>query len=72
MTVPTSAATPEIDGTAAAERLGISAHSDGAFTPVQTRSERFASADVEAFEAVTGREIAWKLTPVAVTSIGVV
>ncbi|PPF19435.1 MULTISPECIES: Fe-S cluster assembly protein SufD [unclassified Rathayibacter] len=65
MTVPTSAATPEIDGAAAAERLGISAHSDGAFTPVQTRSERFASVDVEAFEAVTGREIAWKLTPVA-------
>ncbi|PPI55366.1 Fe-S cluster assembly protein SufD [Rathayibacter toxicus] len=65
MTVPPSAATPPvIDGATVAERLGISAHSDGAFTPVQTRSERFASVDVEAFDPVTGREIAWKLTPV--------
>ncbi|NQX06811.1 Fe-S cluster assembly protein SufD [Rathayibacter sp. VKM Ac-2856] len=66
MTVPTSAPTSSaIDGADAAARLGISAHSDGAFTPVQTRSERFASTDVDAFETVTGREIAWKLTPVA-------
>ena len=66
MTVPTSAPTSSaIDGADAAARLGISAHSDGAFTPVQTRSERFASTDVAAFETVTGREIAWKLTPVA-------
>ncbi|NQX17855.1 Fe-S cluster assembly protein SufD [Rathayibacter sp. VKM Ac-2857] len=66
MTVPTSAPTsPAIDGSDAAARLGIAAHSDGAFTPVQTRSERFASTDVDAFETVTGREIAWKLTPVA-------
>lgn len=66
MTVPTSAAmSPVTDGADAAARLGISAHSDGAFTPVQTRSERFASIDVDAFEAVTGREVAWKLTPVA-------
>ncbi|ROQ58837.1 iron-regulated ABC transporter permease protein SufD [Rathayibacter sp. PhB152] len=66
MTVPTSAPTsPAIDGADAAARLGIAAHSDGAFTPVQTRSERFASTDVDAFETVTGREIAWKLTPVA-------
>ncbi|MWV57975.1 Fe-S cluster assembly protein SufD [Rathayibacter sp. VKM Ac-2754] len=66
MTVPTTApTTTEVVGADAAARLGISAHSDGAFTPVQTRSERFASTDVDAFEAVTGREVAWKLTPVA-------
>lgn len=64
MTVPTTApTTSEVDGADAAARLGIRAHSDGAFTPVQTRSERFASTDVDAFEAVTGREVAWKLTP---------
>lgn len=54
----------------AAARLGIKAHSDGPLharsaVPVQTRSARFTSTDVDAFETVTGREIAWKLTPVA-------
>ncbi|RWZ61627.1 Fe-S cluster assembly protein SufD [Labedella populi] len=46
---------------------GFRAHSDGAgaFVPVQTRSERFTSTDVDAFGAVTGREQSWKLTPVA-------
>lgn len=43
---------------------GIKAHSDGAFVPVQTRSERFASTAVADFEAVTGTEAVWKLTPV--------
>lgn len=43
---------------------GIAAHSDGAFVPVQTRSARFASTDVADFEAVTGTEAVWKLTPV--------
>jgi Fe-S cluster assembly protein SufD len=33
--------------------------------PVQTRSERFASTDHDAFPAVTGLEVDWKLTPVA-------
>ncbi|MFZ4841458.1 Fe-S cluster assembly protein SufD [Mycetocola saprophilus] len=49
------------------EQHGFKAHSDGgdAFVPVQTRSERFASTDVAAFPAVTGREPAWKYTPVA-------
>lgn len=32
--------------------------------PVQTRSERFASGNVEDFAMVTGREPEWKLTPV--------
>ncbi|MFZ4895174.1 Fe-S cluster assembly protein SufD [Plantibacter sp. Mn2098] len=45
---------------------GIKAHSDGAgkVVPVQTRSERFASFDVNDFAAVTGREAVWKLSPV--------
>ena len=37
----------------------------GAFVPVQTRSERFTSTNVDDFDAVTGREQSWKLTPVA-------
>ncbi|RWZ52056.1 Fe-S cluster assembly protein SufD [Labedella phragmitis] len=46
---------------------GFRAHSDGAgaFVPVQTRSERFTSTNVDDFDAVTGREQSWKLTPVA-------
>ncbi len=46
---------------------GNKAHSDGRFgyVPVQTRSARFKSVDVADFEAVTGREAVWKLTPVA-------
>lgn len=58
--------TTAVEPADAAARLGIKAHSDGAgYVPVQTRSARFTSTDVDAFEAVTGREIAWKLTPVA-------
>ncbi|HWU45965.1 MAG TPA: Fe-S cluster assembly protein SufD [Humibacter sp.] len=46
---------------------GNKQHSDGGWglAPVQTRSERFASASVADFPAVTGREAAWKYTPVA-------
>jgi Fe-S cluster assembly protein SufD len=42
---------------------GLKAHSD-TLVPVQTRSERFASTDPAAFDAVTGRELEWKLSPV--------
>jgi Fe-S cluster assembly protein SufD len=35
------------------------------FVPVQTRSERFKSTDVDDFEKVTGREATWRYTPVA-------
>jgi Fe-S cluster assembly protein SufD len=35
------------------------------FVPVQTRSLRFTSTDVDDFPAVTGREAVWKLTPIA-------
>ncbi|MBC7518047.1 MAG: Fe-S cluster assembly protein SufD [Microbacteriaceae bacterium] len=46
---------------------GSKAHSDGGWSliPVQTRSERFTSADPGAFAAVTGFEPAWKYSPVA-------
>ncbi|WP_235511066.1 Fe-S cluster assembly protein SufD [Agromyces sp. Root81] len=44
---------------------GLVAHSDGAFVPVQTRSERFRSVNVEDFAPVSGREHEWKLSPVA-------
>lgn len=48
---------------------GAGAHSDGGWdapdkkVPVQTRSERFQSGDVEAFPKVTGREVNWKFAP---------
>ncbi|MDQ1608892.1 MAG: Fe-S cluster assembly protein SufD [Microbacteriaceae bacterium] len=49
-----------------AEQHGIKEHSDGrfGFVPVQTRSARFRSTNVEDFPAVTGREAVWKHTPV--------
>ena len=47
------------------EQHGLVAHSDGAFVPVQTRSERFRSVNVDDFEPVNGREHEWKLSPVA-------
>lgn len=48
-----------------AEQHGFRPHSDGAFVPVQTRSERFRSTDVSEFAPVTGREHEWKYSPVA-------
>lgn len=49
------------------EQHGLTEHSHGGWgqVPVQTRSERFASVDHEAFPEVTGLEAEWKLTPVA-------
>jgi Fe-S cluster assembly protein SufD len=44
---------------------GSTAHSDGAFVPVQTRSERPASYDPADFAVPSGREVNWKYTPVA-------
>jgi Fe-S cluster assembly protein SufD len=44
---------------------GSTAHSDGAFVPVQTRSERPTSYDPADFAAPTGREVNFKYTPVA-------
>jgi Fe-S cluster assembly protein SufD len=51
---------------------GATAHTDGAWTnpdgspvPVQTRSARFASVNHDDFPAVTGQEVDWKQSPVA-------
>jgi Fe-S cluster assembly protein SufD len=44
---------------------GSTAHSDGGFVPVQTRSERPSSYDPADFEVPGGREVNWKHTPVA-------
>ncbi|WP_437584866.1 Fe-S cluster assembly protein SufD [Paramicrobacterium sp. CJ85] len=45
---------------------GFKEHSDGGWglVPVQTRSERFRSTNVEDFAALTGREAEWRYTPV--------
>jgi Fe-S cluster assembly protein SufD len=51
-------------GTEAAERLGIVAHSDGPYVPVQTRSERFASTEHSAHPPVEAWQAEWKLTPI--------
>lgn len=48
-----------------AQQHGLVAHTDGAFVPVQTRSERFRSTNVDDFAPVNGREHEWKLSPVA-------
>ena len=54
------------------EQHGARAHSDGgwdsnegAFVPVQTRSGRFTSNVHDDFPPITGREIEWKLSPIA-------
>ena len=54
-------------GTPDHSRLGSKQHSDGGWglVPVQVRSARFASFDVDDFEAVTGQEAEWKHTPIA-------
>ena len=43
---------------------GSTAHTDGAWAPIQTRSERPRSYDPSDFERPTGREVNWKHTPV--------
>ena len=48
------------------EQHGARAHSDGAWeskVPIQTRSQRPQSGDIEAYPAVTGREVNWKFAP---------
>jgi len=56
--------------TETAGQHGATAHSDGGWddtskVPVQTRSERFTSVNPDDFAPVTGLEVDWKLTPVA-------
>ncbi|MDP3209425.1 MAG: Fe-S cluster assembly protein SufD, partial [Rhodoglobus sp.] len=52
------------------DQHGAKAHSDGGWddtsrVPVQTRSGRFTSVNHDDFPAVTGQEVDWKQTPVA-------
>lgn len=49
-----------------AAQHGITAHTEGAWdaAPIQTRSERFTSAEVADFAEVSGLESVWKFTPV--------
>jgi Fe-S cluster assembly protein SufD len=63
----TNAATPTVTTDATDAQHGLKKHSDGGWglVPVQTRSLRFRSTNVEDFPAVTGREAVWKLTPIA-------
>ncbi len=42
---------------------GFTAHTDGAWAPIQTRSERPRSYDPADFDRPTGREVNWKHTP---------
>jgi len=60
-TMPTAATTEP------ATSVKTSKHADGrfAYVPVQTRSGRFKSTNVNDFETVTGREAVWKYLPVA-------
>ncbi|MCS5488223.1 Fe-S cluster assembly protein SufD [Curtobacterium flaccumfaciens pv. beticola] len=72
-----STPTPRIDQPVApapgSEQHGAKAHSDGGWdapdaakkAPVQTRSERPQSGDLDAFAPVTGREVNWKFAPIA-------
>ncbi|WP_166983566.1 Fe-S cluster assembly protein SufD [Paramicrobacterium fandaimingii] len=61
MTVTDTTATPAAPG-----QHGFKEHSDGGWglVPLQTRSERFRSANVDDFAALTGREAEWRYTPV--------
>ncbi len=57
--------TPVVTGTGTRPGIVADATKGHGTVPVQTRNARFASTDVTAFPAVTGREAVWKLTPVA-------
>ena len=77
---PAHATAPESAVPAAAESAGVAvptgghrgtpmgskSHTDGAWSerPVQTRSERYTSANVGDFDEPTGHEVDWKLTPI--------
>ena len=43
---------------------GSAPHTDGAWAPIQTRSERVTSYDPASFGLPTGREVNWKHTPI--------
>ncbi|MBK4346860.1 Fe-S cluster assembly protein SufD [Lacisediminihabitans changchengi] len=66
MTAPAPIVTTTTTPSPEHSRLGSKQHSDGGWglVPVQVRSARFASFEVGDFEAVTGREVEWKYTPI--------
>ena len=63
MSIATTTTTPEQHG-AKAHSDGGWGSAEGAFVPVQTRSERFTSNIAAEHPLVTGKEAEWKLTPV--------
>jgi Fe-S cluster assembly protein SufD len=67
VTVTTPPSNPKKADAQDHSRLGSKQHSDGGWglVPVQVRSARFASFDVEDFEPVSGQEAEWKHTPIA-------
>ncbi|ROP66244.1 MULTISPECIES: Fe-S cluster assembly protein SufD [unclassified Curtobacterium] len=63
---PAAAAPTGSAHSAGSEQHGAKAHSDGGWDtkiPVQTRSDRPQSGDIEAYATVTGREVNWKFAP---------
>ncbi len=66
-TLVTPPASPNKTNETSHSRLGSKQHSDGGWglIPIQVRSARFSSFDVDDFEPVTGHELEWKHTPVA-------
>ncbi len=66
-TLVTPPASPNKSNETSHSRLGSKQHSDGGWglIPIQVRSARFSSFDVDDFEPVTGHELEWKHTPVA-------
>ncbi|MCU1557894.1 MAG: transporter permease [Microbacteriaceae bacterium] len=67
VTLVTSPAGSGIPNSPDHSRLGSKQHSDGGWglVPVQVRSARFSSFEIDDFEAVTGQELEWKHSPVA-------
>ncbi|MCU1523529.1 MAG: transporter permease [Microbacteriaceae bacterium] len=67
VTLVTSPANSDRSDSPDHSRLGSKQHSDGGWglVPVQVRSARFSSFEVDDFETVTGQELEWKHTPVA-------
>jgi Fe-S cluster assembly protein SufD len=64
LATPSGDTAVEVTGTGTRPAIIADATNRHAAVPVQTRNERFSSADVADFPEVTGREASWKLTPV--------
>jgi Fe-S cluster assembly protein SufD len=66
-TLPITTAMPAKSAQVDHSRLGSKQHTDGGWglIPVQTRSARFSSYEVDDFETVSGFEAEWKHTPIS-------